>query len=379
MERIEIIKDHVPTDWVSLTSMIKIVGVGGGGCNAVSYMYEKGITGCQMYVCNTDSKALERSVVPNHIRIGNGLGAGTRPEVGRSAALESCDRIMEALIDGQTQMVFVTASLGGGTGTGAAPVVAAICKEAGLLTVGVVTLPFESEGKAARTKALDGLDSMRHSVDSLIVIDNNKLYSHYGSLSISSAFHKADEILTTAVLGILGIIEKTGYINVDLNDVQTMMRDSGMALMGCGSGTGEGRVDMAVTEAIESPLLNNYDLKKATKVLVNVTSGDSDLGLRMDELKHLEDTIVANLGVTENYKKGIIFEKDPDYGDRLEVTIIATGVEMMGEVAEDYGDTPREAVELEPIEEEDLPYEPQEGFIKGVMRRIQGLYDETEG
>lgn len=343
----------VPNEWTPISSMIKVVGVGGGGCNAVSYMFSKGIQGCQFYVCNTDLKTLEKCSVPNQIRIGDGLGCGTKPEVGRKYALEYSDRIMGALVDPVTKMVFVTASLGGGTGTGAAPVVADICRQAGILTVGVVTLPFATEGKSARMKALDGLDEMRMSVDSLIVIDNNRLYTCYDGLSIWEAFHKADEVLSTAVEGILGIIEKTGYINVDLNDVQTMMRDSGMALMGCGSGRGEDRVNEAIQQAIESPLLNNYDLKKATKVLVNVTCSASNQGLKMEELSLLEKKIGECLGITDNYKKGIVFDEDPEFGDRVDVTIIATGVQMMGAVPEDYYDDAREV--QTPVEPASLP------------------------
>lgn len=389
----------VPKDWTPISSMIKVVGVGGGGCNAVSYMYSKGIEGCQFLVCNTDLKTLDRCSVPSQIRIGDGLGAGTRPEVGREYALTSADRIKDALVDPNTKMVFVTASLGGGTGTGAAPVVAEICKQAGILTVGVVTLPFATEGKSARMKALDGLDAMRTSVDSLIVIDNNKLYKHYGSLSIWDAFHKVDEVLSIAVEGILGIIEKTGYINVDLNDVQTMMRDSGMALMGTGCGTGENRVADAIYEATDSPLLNNYDLKKATKVLVNVTCGKSSQGLRMDELSLLETKIGECLGITDNYKKGIVFDEDPDFADKVEVTIIATGVDMMGAVPEDYYSGEREfvpvQVEKEPevaemkyddtIESEpeivDEPVEESTGLMKVISRiksEVAKMYDALD-
>jgi len=183
-----------PDDWTPINSMIKVVGVGGGGCNAVSYMNSIGFSGCQFIACNTDQKALDKNNVPNKLRIGSGLGAGTRPEIARNAAMDAYGEITRTLIDGNTRMVFVMATLGGGTGTGAAPIVSSICKEAGVLTVGVVTLPFATEGKMARMKALDGLDAMRNNVDSLIVIDNNKLYSHYGKLSICAAFHKVDEV-----------------------------------------------------------------------------------------------------------------------------------------------------------------------------------------
>lgn len=392
MEELDEIGIVVPKDWTPISSMIKVVGVGGGGCNAVSYMYSKGIEGCLFLVCNTDLKTLERCSVPTQIRIGDGLGAGTRPDVGREYALQSAERIKDALVDPDTKMVFITASLGGGTGTGAAPVVAEICKQAGILTVGVVTLPFATEGKSARMKALDGLDAMRSSVDSLIVIDNNKLYKHYGSLSIWDAFHKVDEVLSTAVEGILGIIEKTGYINVDLNDVQTMMRDSGMALMGSGSGTGENRVADAIYEATDSPLLNNYDLKKATKVLVNVTCGKSSQGLRMDELSLLETKIGECLGITDNYKKGIVFDDDPEFGDKVEVTIIATGVDMMGAVPDDYYSEEREAYQIseetadpvtETIVSDPVPDEGEkdadtdDGAPTGIMKIVSRIKSEV--
>lgn len=384
----------VPRDWTPISSMIKVVGVGGGGCNAVSYMHSKGIEGCLFLVCNTDQKTLERCSVPTKIRIGDGMGAGTRPEVGREYALESAERIKEALVDPDTKMVFVTASLGGGTGTGAAPVVAEICRQAGILTVGVVTLPFASEGRKARLRALDGLDAMRSSVDSLIVIDNNRLYTEYGNLSIWEAFHKVDEVLSTAVEGILGIIEKTGYINVDLNDVQTIMRDSGMALMGCGCGRGEDRVEAAIRMALDSPLLNNYDLRKATNVLVNVTCSASNEGLTMSELSLLEHQIEDCLGVTDNYKKGIVFDDDPTFGDKVEVTIIATGLDMMGALPEDYYSEEREFVqefqkarepegESSEVEAPQIP-EPEktDSALSRVITRIREtvskLYDELE-
>lgn len=379
-KNVEDIEIMLPRDWVPISRMIKVVGVGGGGCNAVSYMYSKGIEGCQFIVCNTDQNTLERSAVPNKIRIGDGLGAGTRPDVGRECALESAERIKNALVDPVTKMVFVTASLGGGTGTGAAPVVAEICKQAGILTVGVVALPFASEGKIVRMKALDGLDAMRSSVDSLIVIDNNKLYSHYGNLSLWDAFHKVDEVLSTAVEGVLGIIKKTGYLNVDLNDVQTMMRDSGMALMGCGSGRGESRVIDAIEAAIDSPLLNDYDLKKATKVLVNVTCSASSDGLKMEELSLLETKINECLGMTENYKKGIVFDDDPEFGDRIDVTIIATGLDMMGSVPEDYYSDEREFVPVQEEQEstEEVPPTLTAGKEMGLMKVISRIKSEVE-
>ena len=348
------IESIAPLDWIPVSKMIKVIGVGGGGCNAVSYMWSKGVTGCQFYACNTDYKTLEKCPVPNVIRIGNGLGAGTRPEVARKFALEAADRIKNALVSDETKMVFVTASLGGGTGTGAAPVVAAVCKEAGILTVGVVSLPFNTEGQVVRMKALDGLDEMKEVVDSLIVVDNNRLYENCGKLSIRAAFNKVDEVLATAVESIIGIIETTGYVNVDINDVRTMMKDSGMALMGRGTGTGKNRINDAFKEAISSPLLNNYNLQKATKVLVNITCSSSDDGLTVDELGALETSINQHLGITDNYKKGIVLSDDPEYGDKINVILIATGVEMMGAVPEDYFSEARDLQQVSEIEENEI-------------------------
>ena len=228
-----------PNDWThEADSIIKVIGVGGGGCNAVNYMFNQKIEGCTFVVCNTDSQALNKCDVPVKIQLGEGLGAGTNPTEGRNAALNSQDEIMQKVLDNRTEMLFITAGMGGGTGTGAAPVIAAMARKKGILTVGVVTIPFRSQGPETMIKAIDGINELEKNVHSLLIIDNEKILEVYGDLLIQDAFPKADEVLATAVRGITEIIKKRGYINVDFKDVRTVMKDSGFALMGCGSGTG---------------------------------------------------------------------------------------------------------------------------------------------
>ena len=317
-----------PTDWVATNSTIKVIGVGGGGCNAVNYMYNQKIEGCTFIVCNTDSQALEKCDVPIKIQLGEGLGAGTNPTEGRNAALNSQDEIAEKVIDSNTDMLFITAGMGGGTGTGAAPVIAAMAKKKGVLTVGVVTIPFRNQGNETMSKAIDGINELEKNVDSLLIIDNEKLFDFYGDLLLQDAFPKADEVLATAVRGINEIIKKRGYINVDFKDVKTMMKNSGMALMGCGTGTGENRIEDAVRLALESPLLNDFDLTTAKNVLVNITVGKNENGMTMSELAHVSELIKEYTGKANNFKNGIVYEEDPEFGDRVNITVIATGFKM---------------------------------------------------
>ena len=317
-----------PTDWVATNSTIKVIGVGGGGCNAVNYMYNQKIEGCTFIVCNTDSQALEKCDVPIKIQLGEGLGAGTNPTEGRNAALNSQDEIAEKVIDSNTDMLFITAGMGGGTGTGAAPVIAAMAKKKGILTVGVVTIPFRNQGNETMSKAIDGINELEKNVDSLLIIDNEKLFDFYGDLLLQDAFPKADEVLATAVRGITEIIKKRGYINVDFKDVKTMMKNSGMALMGCGTGTGENRIEDAVRLALESPLLNDFDLTTAKNVLVNITVGKNENGMTMSELAHVSELIKEYTGKANNFKNGIVYEEDPEFGDRVNITVIATGFKM---------------------------------------------------
>ncbi|MBO8444518.1 MAG: cell division protein FtsZ [Bacteroidetes bacterium] len=318
----------VPADWSEDNSIIKVIGVGGGGCNAVSYMYNQKIEGCRFIVCNTDAQALRKSPVPTKVQLGEGLGAGTDPIKGRNAAIEAQDEIARQVLDNNTQMLFITAGMGGGTGTGAAPVIAEMAKKRNILTVAIVTLPFKNEGNESLSKAIDGIHELEKSVDSLLIINNEKLYEYYGDLLVQDAFPKADEILATAVKGIIEIIQKPGYINVDFADVKTMMKNSGMALMGCGSGTGEHRIEDAIKQALESPLLNDFDLKTAKNVLINITIGKNEKGLSMKGLDDINTKIKEYTGNANNFKRGIIFDENPEAGDRISITAIATGFKM---------------------------------------------------
>ena len=323
--------DHLitPSDWNPENSIIKVIGVGGGGCNAVNYMYRQNIKGCSFVVCNTDAQALQTSEVPVKIQMGqNGLGAGTDPTAGRNAALESQEEIAQKVLDCGTQMLFITAGMGGGTGTGASPVIAKMAKERGILTVAVVTIPFKNEGNESQSKAVDGIHELEKNVDSLLIINNEKLYQFFGDTLIQEAFPKADEVLATAVRGIIEVISCPGYINVDFQDVCKMMRGSGMALMGSGEGSGENRLQDAVKGAFESPLLNDFDLKTAKNVLINITTGNNDRGAKMSDLEKIDDMISEYTGDANHFKKGIIWDNDPDFGDKIRITAIVTGFDM---------------------------------------------------
>ena len=319
----------IPSDWTPENSIIKVIGVGGGGCNAVNYMYKQNIKGCSFIVCNTDAQALQTSEVPVKIQMGqNGLGAGTDPTAGRTAALESQDEIARKVLDCGTQMLFITAGMGGGTGTGASPVIAKMAKERGILTVAVVTIPFKNEGNESQSKAVDGIHELEKNVDSLLIINNQKLYQFFGDTLIQEAFPKADEVLATAVRGIIEVISCPGYINVDFQDVCRMMRNSGMALMGSGEGSGPSRLQDAVKGAFESPLLNDFDLKTARNVLINITTGNNEHGAKMSDLEKIDDMITEYTGDANHFKKGIIWDNDPEFGDKVRITAIVTGFEM---------------------------------------------------
>lgn len=305
-------------------SIIKVIGVGGGGGNAVNHMFDMGIKGVDFVVCNTDLQALEMSPVPFKIQLGpsltEGRGAGSLPEIGKNAAVENIEEIREYLSK-ETKMVFVTAGMGGGTGTGAAPVIAQVAKELGILTVGIVTVPFNFEGRKRRIQAEEGLEAMRNSVDTLLVINNERLREVTGNLSITEAFSQADDILATAARGIAEVIAVTGAINVDFNDVNTVMKDSGVAIMGSASAEGDNRALKAVQKALESPLLNDNDISGAEYVLLNITYGDREV--LMDEITDITDYIQDAAGSTAD----VIFghAKDDSLGDKINVTVIATG------------------------------------------------------
>ena len=335
------IEELTPSDWPTIESMIKVIGVGGGGCNAVNYMFRENIQGCSFYVCNTDRQALDCSPVHAKIHIGsNALGAGTVPAEGRKAAIESLEEIEKTVLTPETKMLFITAGMGGGTGTGAAPVIAKAAKDRGILTVAVVTIPYEIEGITPLAKAIDGIHELKNNVDSLLVINNEKLYELFGSMLTHEAFPKADEVLATAVRGITEIISRPGYINIDFKDIMTMMKDSGMALMGCGVGKGKNRIEDAVKGALKSPLLNDFNLTTAKNLLINITAGRNKDGLTMDEMKEIDKKIEEYTGNVKKFKTGMVWVDDPEIGDEIQITAIATGfvVDDLAKIAkEDLG------------------------------------------
>ncbi len=312
---------NLPTD---NTSPIKVIGVGGGGSNAVDYMFAEGISGVDFIICNTDAQALDKSEVPIKIQLGStltkGRGAGAIPEVGKNAAVETLDEI-ETLFTEETTMVFITAGMGGGTGTGAAPIIAKAARDRGILTVGIVTIPFGFEGKKRNLQAQGGLEEMRNAVDTLLIIKNEKLRELYGNLSLKKAFGHADEVLLTAAKGIAEVITLTGDINVDMNDVNTVMRNSGVAIMGSGIAGGEGRAIKAVQEALESPLLNDNDINGANFILLNITYGSDEI--LMDEISDITDYVQEAAGQTAEVIWG--YGQDESLEDKVCVTIIATG------------------------------------------------------
>ena len=282
-------KFELPTE---LSSIIKVIGVGGGGSNAVNHMHAQGITGVDFVICNTDKQALDMSRIPVKLQIGaaltEGLGAGSVPERGGLAAQENIDEIRQ-LLSTRTKMLFITAGMGGGTGTGAAPVIARIARDMGILTVGIVTMPFNWEGRKRKQQASAGIEEMRNAVDTLLVINNDRLRDLYGNLTMDDAFAHADNVLTTAARGIADIINKTGKVNVDFEDVRTVMSNSGVAIMGMAEAEGEDRAIRAAQEALSSPLLNDSDIKGAKFVLLNIALGDRQM--QMDEMTEITDHI----------------------------------------------------------------------------------------
>ena len=309
------------------SSIIKVIGVGGGGNNALMHMYEKGIHGVDFIICNTDAQTLDNNPVANKVQLGvsitEGLGAGADPEVGEKSAIESIDDIKAAL--GQnTKMVFITAGMGGGTGTGAAPVIAKIAKEMGILTVGIVTVPFSFEGKRRLDQAESGLDKLRNNVDSLIVINNDKLRQQFGNLGFKQGFSKADEVLTNAAKGMAEVITAPFTINIDFRDAKSVLQNSGTALMSTGVATGEKRAEEAVRKALDSPLLNDNKITGAKDVLLLIQSGDEESAeATMDEIGLINDYIQSEAGNTANIIFGV--GTDPELGDAIKVLVIATG------------------------------------------------------
>jgi len=315
------------------SNVIKVIGVGGGGSNAINHMFKQGIKGVDFIVCNTDSQALQNSSVPNKIQLGvnltEGLGAGANPDVGQQSAIESISDI-EKMLDRNTKMVFITAGMGGGTGTGAAPVIAQLAKEREILTVGIVTIPFQFEGKVRQEQAIIGIEKLRKQVDSLIVINNNKLREVYGNLGFKAGFSKADEVLATASRGIAEVITHHYTQNIDLRDAKTVLSNSGTAIMGSSVAAGENRAKDAIVSALDSPLLNDNKITGAKNVLLLIVSGTNEITL--DEIGEINDHIQAEAGYNANIIMGV--GEDETLGDAIAVTIIATGfdVEQQNEI-----------------------------------------------
>ena len=353
-------------------TIIKVIGVGGGGGNAVEYMYEKGICDVDFVICNTDYQALRNSPIPCKIQLGKeltaGHGAGNNPAMGEKSAQESLADI-EAILKKDTRMAFITAAMGGGTGTGAAPVIARLSKDMGILTVGIVSVPARFEGPKRLDQARDGLRRLKDHVDCLIVIDNEKIKSIYGSQTISQAFAKANDVLNIAAKGIAEIITLPGYINVDFADVRTVMTDSGVAIMGAAQASGEDRAIRAITEALESPLLNNNDILGAKDILLNITSGTDEI--TMDEMSQITSHIIRKVGNNAAVIWGV--GTDPDLGDAVSVTIIATGfptgdIELFGEENTCAG----YAKQPECLKEEEVRVKP--GLTEEQVRELETVH-----
>ena len=308
------------------SSIIKVIGIGGGGNNAVNHMYRQGINDVDFVICNTDAQALQSSPIPIKIQLGKelteGLGAGSNPKVGKQSALDSLSEVENILRD-NTKMVFVTAGMGGGTGTGATPVIAQTAKDMGILTVGIVTLPFKFEARLRYNQAIEGIKDLKDKVDSLLIINNERLREMYGNLPISQAFSNADNILTVAAKGIAEIITGRGYVNVDFSDVNTIMKNSGVAIMGSATASGQDRAIKAIHEALNSPLLNNSDITGAKGVLLNVSYGKQEL--TMDELSDITDYVYNSIAEDAHFIWGLASDESLD--DAINVTIIATRFE----------------------------------------------------
>jgi len=311
------------------SSIIKVIGVGGGGGNAVAHMFQQGIIGVDFAICNTDAQAMEHSTIPVRIALGphltEGRGAGSKPEIGKEACIESIDEVRTFLSD-NTKMLFITAGLGGGTGTGAAPIIAKAAKEMHILTVAIVTLPFKFEGMRRQRQALEGLEQLKKNVDSILVVSNDKVREIHGDLALSAAFSQADNILTTAAKGIAEIITVAGSINVDFEDVNTVMKESGVAIMGHATAEGEERAQKAISTALNSPLLEDNDIRGAKHILLNITSGTTEV--TMDEIGEITNYVEEEAGYGTDVIWGVC--KDDTLGEKVGITIIATGFKEGG-------------------------------------------------
>ena len=330
------------------SSIIKVIGVGGGGSNAVNYMHSLGIGGVDFVVCNTDAQSLATSSVPNKVQLGpsltQGLGAGANPEIGRQATEESLDEIRR-ILEVNTKMAFVTAGMGGGTGTGGAPIISKICKDMGILTVGIVTTPFSYEGKKRALHAQNGISQLKENVDTLLVISNDKLRHQFGNLTMSAALSTADNVLATAAKCITDVINTTGQINVDFADVCTVMRNGGVAILGSARAKGESRAQLAIEQALNSPLLNDNDIKGAKWILININSRSGETEFTMDEVETIQEFLLTQAGPDADVILGLGY--DESLGDEISITIIATGFEQKSP----FGEQPKAEVKQEAKEE----------------------------
>src|SRR5687768_3465798 len=310
------------------SSIIKVIGVGGGGSNAVNHMFSQQIDGVNFIICNTDAQAIAQSLVPNKIQLGphltQGLGAGANPEIGRQATEESLEEI-KRILEVNTKMAFITVGMGGGTGTGGAPIISKICKDLGILTVGIVTTPFAYEGKKRKLQAEEGIKILKGYVDTLLVISNDKLRHQFGNLKMREAFEKADNVLATAAKCITDVINSTGQINVDFADVCTVMRNGGVAILGNAEAEGENRAQKAIEEALNSPLLNDNDIRGAKWILININSTAGEYEFTMDEVEVIQNYLLSQAGENTDVILGMGY--DSTLGDRIGITLIATGFE----------------------------------------------------
>src|SRR5688572_11548471 len=308
------------------SSIIKVIGIGGGGSNAVNHMFSQNIEGVNFIICNTDAQAISQSSVPNKIQLGphltQGLGAGANPAIGREATEESLEEI-KRILEVNTKMAFITAGMGGGTGTGGAPIIAKICKDLGILTVGIVTTPFAYEGKKRIAQAEEGINLLKDYVDTLLVISNDKLRHQFGNLTMKAAFSKADNVLATAAKCITDVINSTGQINVDFADVCTVMRSGGVAILGSAACEGENRAQKAIEDALNSPLLNDNDIRGAKWILININSSEGEYEFTMDEVETIQNYLLSQAGENTDVILGLGY--DNSLGSEIGITLIATG------------------------------------------------------
>jgi cell division protein FtsZ len=367
------------------SSIIKVIGVGGGGGNAVNHMYRQGITGVDFIICNTDAQALELSPIPNKVQLGasltEGMGAGSIPEVGKNSAIENIDDI-KRMLGSNTKMLFITAGMGGGTGTGASPIIAQAAKEMDILTVGIITTPFSFEGKRRKLQAEDGLEEFKKYVDSYLVISNDRLREIFGNLTLGSAFAQADNILTTAAKGIAEIITIPGYINVDFKDVRTVMKESGVAIMGSYAAEGENRALRAVEGALASPLLKDNEIEGARYILLNISSGEKEV--TMDEVSIITDYIQQEAGLAADLIWGNC--SDEALGEKISVTIIATGFQTKEEREVEKSQvkkvsllTPEQAPLVRPVHENTFMAAPVENLNEPVLKKEESQVDLFAG